>query len=77
MPLPKPPDNKAAMLSQADFESQAAPRTERKGGRPRSETVAGPALDLFDGGAPVAAPRPVAWQAPAPRPRGQHRPADR
>ena len=60
MPLPKPPDNKAAMLSQADFESQAAPRTERKGGRPRSETVAGPALDLFDGGAPVAAPRPVA-----------------
>ena len=59
MPLPKPPANKAAILSQADFESQAAPRTERKGGRPRTETAAESALNLFDGGAPVAAPKPV------------------
>ncbi len=59
MPLPKPPANKAAILSQADFESQAAPRTERKGGRARTETAAGSALNLFDGGAPVAAPKPV------------------
>ena len=58
MPLPKPPASKAAVLSPADFESQAAPRAERKGSKPRGQDAApaGSALDLHDGGAPVAAP---------------------
>ena len=63
MPLPKPPSPKAAILSQADFESQAAPRADRKGAKSRSEPMAGPSLDLYDGGAPVAAPQLPARQA--------------
>ena len=63
MPLPKPPSTKAAILSQADFESQAAPRADRKGAKSRSEPMAGPSLDLYDGGAPVAAPPLPARQA--------------
>ena len=63
MPLPKPPSTKAAILSQADFESQAAPRADRKGAKSRSEPMAGPSLDLYDGGAPVAAPQLPARQA--------------
>ena len=63
MPLPKPPTTKAAILSQADFESQAAPRADRKGAKSRSEPMAGPSLDLYDGGAPVAAPPLPARQA--------------
>ena len=55
MPLPKPPANKATILSPADFESQAAPRSDRKGGKSRAEPAA--SLDLFDGAAPAAAPR--------------------
>jgi PhoH-like ATPase len=62
MPLPKPPSTKAAILSQADFESQAAPRADRKGGKSRTEPVQGPSLELSDGGAPVAAPKLPARQ---------------
>ena len=40
MPLPKPPATKATILSPADFESQAAPRASRKGGKPRAEPAA-------------------------------------
>ena len=79
MPLPKPPATKAAILSTADFESQAAPRTGRKGGKGSAGPVAPASLDLFDGAAPVAAPKlaarvqagvPMAPVAPpaAPRP---------
>ncbi len=50
MPLPKPPASKAAILSQAEFEAQAAPRAERKRGRASAEPSAGASLDLFDGG---------------------------
>jgi len=57
MPLPKPPATKAAILSAADFESQAAPRTDRKGGKARAEPAAPASLDLFDGAAQVAAPK--------------------
>jgi PhoH-like ATPase len=57
MPLPKPPATKAAILSPADFESQAAPRAGRKGGKGRAEPVAPVSLDLFDGAAAVAAPK--------------------
>jgi PhoH-like ATPase len=57
MPLPKPPATKAAILSPADFESQAAPRADRKGGKSRAEPTASASLDLFDGAAPAAAPK--------------------
>ena len=30
MPLPKPPTKKASLLSAADFESQAAPKPEKR-----------------------------------------------
>jgi len=57
MPLPKPPATKAAMLSPADFEAQAAPRASRSGGKGRAEPSAGASLELYDGGAPVSAPK--------------------
>ena len=57
MPLPKPPATKAAILSPADFESQAAPRDTRKGQKARAEAPAPASLDLFDGAAPAAAPK--------------------
>ena len=57
MPLPKPPTAKAAILSSADFESQAAPRADRKGGKSRNEADGGASLDLFDGGHQLPAPR--------------------
>ena len=71
MPLPKPPASKAAILSLADFEAQAAPRTDRKRGKSQAEPVAGVALDLFDGGTTLAAPKPAlrtAAKAPAAAP---------
>ncbi len=65
MPLPKPPATKASILSPADFESQAAPRSDRKGGKSRAEPAA--SLDLFDGAAAVAAPKlPARSTAKAP-----------
>src|SRR3990167_5804018 len=67
MPLPKPPATKAPILSPADFESQAAPRADRKGGKSRAEPAGGGSLDLFDGGAPGAAP-PRATPPAAPPP---------
>ena len=57
MPLPKPPASKAAILSPTDFESQAAPRAERKSAKLRAEPAAGASLDLFDGASPAAAPK--------------------
>ncbi len=64
MPLPKPPATKAAILSPLDFESQAAPRAGRLGGKSRAEPSASASLDLFDGAAPVAAPRQPQRQLP-------------
>ena len=69
MPLPKPPASKAAILSPIDFESQAAPRSERRASKARHEPVATQALDLSDGGTSLAAPpRKIGSAAPvAPR----------
>ena len=82
MPLPKPPAQRASLLSAADFESQAAPKGARR--PPKTRPQAGPAavLDLVDDRAssvtPAAKPaplqaRPAAVAAPArraePRPR--------
>jgi len=66
MPLPKPPAKRADFLSRADFESQAAPRPARRGGRahPGAEPVAPALLELSNEGALPAAP-PVAAKAPA------------
>jgi PhoH-like ATPase len=58
MPLPKPPATKAALLTPADFESQAAPRTDKKSLKPTAAAAepAAASLDLYDGAAQVAAP---------------------
>jgi PhoH-like ATPase len=67
MPLPKPPARKAALLSAADYESQAAPRPSRRDSpktRHAAEPESGPGvLDLFDSQAAAAAP----MRAPAPQ----------
>jgi len=74
MPLPKPPSKKAAHLSAADFESQAAPKPEKRTIKPHAE-VPPAELALHDGGAPIAArpilplPAPAAAAVAAPRPR--------
>ena len=49
MPLPKPPTTKAALLSSADLDIQAAPRADKRGGKSRVEPVVPASLDLFDG----------------------------
>lgn len=75
MPLPKPPSKKAALLAPADYESQAAPRTEKRTNKAAAETPQAQ-LDLHDGGTALAArpapkaaaPQRVAAPAPAPAP---------
>ncbi|WP_119291924.1 PhoH family protein [Azohydromonas sediminis] len=66
MPLPKPPARKAALLSPADFESQAAPKTAKRtlGGTPRTDADT-TVLDLLDAAATAPAARPEAAR-PAP-----------
>ena len=82
MPLPKPPAQKASLLAANDFESQAAPRNEKRSLKPAAgaDAAPGPLLDLFDiRVAPaVMAPteaRPAAAPPAAPaetqRPRGR------
>ena len=70
MPLPKPPAKRADFLSRADFESQAAPRPARRGGRaePAGEPVTPALLELSNEGTLPAAP-PVAAKASAALPR--------
>ncbi len=67
MPLPKPPAKKAALLAAADFESQAAPKPEKRTLQPHAE-AAPAALALHDGGATVPARAPSRASAPAPAP---------
>ena len=75
MPLPKPPAKRASLLGVADFESQAAPRPQKRPAKARAaaEPVSPAALDLFDAAAlPAPAPKPAALvkpAAPAPAPR--------
>ena len=65
MPLPKPPATKAALLTPADFEAQAAPRTDKKSLKPSAAAEpAAASLSLHDGSAPAAAPpKPAAKPA--------------
>ena len=68
MPLPKPPAQKASLLGAADFESQAAPRHEKRKLKPAAaaDVASGPSLELLDSrvASAVMAP-PVAVQASA------------
>jgi len=67
MPLPKPPARKAAVLSPADFEAQAAPRPDKRSQRARAEDLP-PAsgLSQLDTQAPAAARRSPRPAVPAP-----------
>jgi PhoH-like ATPase len=80
MPLPKPPAQKASLLAAADFESQAAPRHDKRTLKPttRADVAPGPSLDLLDSRVATAVMAPVAARPqatttakaePAPRPR--------
>jgi PhoH-like ATPase len=65
MPLPKPPATKAALLPPADFEAQAAPRTDKKSLKPGAAAEpAAASLTLHDGSAPMAAPPKAATRPP-------------
>ncbi len=68
MPLPKPPTRKAALLSNTDFDAQAAPKPEKKTLKsPAAEPPPQATLDLHDGSPPLAA-RPAPPRPPAPAP---------
>jgi len=69
MPLPKPPTKKAALLSATDFDSQAAPRPEKRSSN-RSAAAVPPAatVELLDPAPPVAARPPARAAAPTPVP---------
>ena len=79
MPLPKPPAQKASLLAATDFDSQAAPRHDKRSIKPAAgaDVAPGPSLDLFDNrpAAAVMAPAPAVRlpQAiePAQRPRAR------
>ena len=63
MPLPKPPAQKASLLSAAEFESQAAPRQEKRTLKPSATAEVAPQpLELLDSrvAAAVMAPPPPA-----------------
>jgi PhoH-like ATPase len=63
MPLPKPPARPGDLLPAAAFETQAAPKADKRTLKPRAAAAEGPsqsALDLLDGPAPAAASRPAA-----------------
>ncbi|HRH88290.1 MAG TPA: PhoH family protein [Rubrivivax sp.] len=78
MPLPKPPTQKATLLSAADFDSQAAPRHEKRASKPTVVSDVAPApLELRDTrlAATVMAPARAAASPPplaaAPRARAR------
>ena len=74
MPLPKPPVKRAALLTPADFEAQAAPKPGKRSSKTQAavEPASPGLLDLFETSSqPVAAApvkAPAAVTAPAPRP---------
>jgi PhoH-like ATPase len=77
MPLPKPPAQRAALLSAADFENQAAPRATKKTLKapPAAEPLGPPVAEFYEPPAPVGAPPVPALPAPAAKaPASQSRP---
>ena len=75
MPLPKPPVKRAALLTPADFEVQAAPKPGKRSSKTQAaiEPASPAVLDLFDTTPqPVAtAPPMAAPQRPMPEPRAR------
>jgi PhoH-like ATPase len=78
MPLPKPPARKAALLSAAEFEAQAAPKPGKRTLKPAPAAEPAPAvLALYDSETAVPAPRiearkpiaPVVAPPPAEKPK--------
>jgi PhoH-like ATPase len=66
MPLPKPPAKKGDLLQSADYEAQAAPRSDKRSLKARSaEQPAQGALELHDGAATAVVARPAPPPAPA------------
>jgi PhoH-like ATPase len=67
MPLPKPPAQKASLLAATDFESQAAPRHEKRALKPAApaDVAPGPSLDLLDSRVATTVMAPVAARPPA------------
>ncbi len=66
MPLPKPPSKKGDLLKSADYEAQAAPRSDKRDVKSRSpEPPVQSALDLHDGITPVVLARSPAQAPPA------------
>ena len=63
MPLPKPPVQRASLLSAADFESQPAPRPSPRGRKPQPGVASPTVIDLFDA-APAASALAPAARAP-------------
>ncbi|MBE7418180.1 MAG: PhoH family protein [Ideonella sp.] len=68
MPLPKPPTSKATLLSDTDYETQAAARTAKRSLQAAIDTAKEP-LALDPAPAPVAAPRVEAKAPPRDVPR--------
>lgn len=76
MPLPKPPAKRAALLTPADFESQAAPKPGKRTQKHAASDPGPAVLDLLEPpreAAPLIAratpPAPAAARPPAPEPR--------
>jgi PhoH-like ATPase len=68
MPLPKPPTKKADLLQAADYEAQAAPRTDKRAVKARAaDAPVQAALELHDG-APALPARPAPAPAVVPTP---------
>ncbi len=79
MPLPKPPAKRAALLTQTDFDSQAAPKPGKRSQKTNAsaEPASPPELHLYDEAADTATPV-IATQVetrPAPMPAATKRPA--
>jgi len=68
MPLPKPPARPADSLRSADYDTQAAPKADKRSLKPRAATESAvPAvLELSSGGAPLAARAPASPLARVP-----------
>ena len=70
MPLPKPPVKRAALLTPADFEAQAAPKPGKRSSKTQAavEPASPGLLDLFDTTAQAVATAPVKVPAPVAAP---------
>ena len=77
MPLPKPPAKRAAILTPADFEAQAAPKPGKRSHKTTlsAEPASSAELHLYDGSSEAAAPPTLKPEASAPAHHHVRRPA--